>query len=263
MVDPNLIKVYFPDQIRNNPLMGKSMMKEYIQLSILDYLSATKYLRKLIFIGGTCLRLVKGIDRFSEDLDFDCRDMTEDDFRQMSADVIQFLYRSGYKVEQKDKKSPKLTAFRSNIYFPGLLSETGLSRHKDERFLIKLEAQDQGVNYSVEIRNVKGCGFYFPFNVPPDQVLCSMKLKALIERGKGRDFYDLIFLLSQTQPDYYFLSKLLGIRNSDELITAIENRLKHIDLKLKTADFEHLLFEKGKSKRILMFGEFFKEYIGK
>ena len=43
MVDLNLIKNYFPEQISNNTLLGKSMMKEYIQLSILDYLSTVSY----------------------------------------------------------------------------------------------------------------------------------------------------------------------------------------------------------------------------
>ncbi len=78
---------------------GKSMIQEYIQLSILDYLSTTQYIRKFIFIGGTNLRLVKGIDRFSEDLDFDCKETNKEEFVQMSDDVMQFLKRSGYKVE--------------------------------------------------------------------------------------------------------------------------------------------------------------------
>ena len=62
MVDLILIKNYFPEPIRNNVLLGKSMMQEYIQLSILDYLSTTQYIRKLIFIGGTNLRLVMRIE---------------------------------------------------------------------------------------------------------------------------------------------------------------------------------------------------------
>ena len=33
-----------------------------------------------------------------------------------------------------------------------------------------------------------------------------MKLSALLTRGKGRDFYDAIFLLQRTEPDYPFLS---------------------------------------------------------
>jgi predicted nucleotidyltransferase component of viral defense system len=261
MIDLNLIKNFFPEQIRNNTLLGKSMLKEYIQLLILDYLSTTQYIRKLIFIGGTNLRLVKGIDRFSEDLDFDCEEINKEEFLQMSDDVMQFLRRNGYKVESKDKKNSKLTAFRKNIYFPEFLFDTGLSGHRDERFLIKLEAQDQGVNYTGEIKNIKGCGFYFPFPVPPDAVLCAMKATALLDRGKGRDFYDLMFLLGQTKPDYDFLEKRTGIKNAVEFKAEVKKLLKMTDLKTKTRDFDHLLFNRENNKRILRFEEFFEEAI--
>ena len=261
MVDLNIIKNYFPEQIRNNALLGKSMIKEYIQLSILDYLSSTQYIRKLIFIGGSNLRLVKGIDRFSEDLDFDSKEINNEEFLQMSDDVINFLKRNGYKVETKDKDSPKLTAFRRNIYFPKFLFDTGLSGHRDERFLIKIEAQDQGVSYPPEIKNIRGCGFYFPFPVPSDAVLCAMKITALLERGKGRDFYDLMFLLSQTKPDYNFLEKRTGIKNAAELKAEVKKLIKITDLKTKARDFEHLLFNKENNKRILRFKEFFEESI--
>ncbi|HNS45971.1 MAG TPA: nucleotidyl transferase AbiEii/AbiGii toxin family protein [Bacteroidales bacterium] len=261
MVDLYLIKNYFPEQIRNNALLGKSMMKEYIQLSILDYLSTTPYIRKLVFIGGTSLRLVKGSERFSEDLDFDCKEISKEEFMQMSDDVMHFLQRNGYKVESRDKNGPKLKAVRRNIYFPCFLFDMGLSGHRDERFLIKIEAQDQGVNYTHEIKNIKGCGFYFPFPVPPAAVLCAMKATALLERGKGRDFYDLMFLLGQTKPDYEFLSKRIGIKNAAELKTEVKKRLQMTDLKAKTKDFDHLLFNKDNSKRILRFKEFFEESI--
>jgi predicted nucleotidyltransferase component of viral defense system len=228
-------------------------------LLILDYLSTTKYIRKLIFIGGTNLRLVKGIDRFSEDLDFDIKEIDKEEFLQMSEDVMQFLKRNGYKVESKDKNSPKLTAFRRNIYFPKFLFDLGLSGHRDERFLIKIEAHDQGVTYPREIKNIRGCGFYFPFPVPSDAILCAMKATALLERGKGRDFYDLMFLLGQTKPDYNFLAKRIGIKNAAELKDEINKHIKITDLKTKTKDFEHLLFNKENNKRILRFEEFFKE----
>jgi predicted nucleotidyltransferase component of viral defense system len=261
MVDLNLIKNYFPGQIRNNTLLGKSMMKEYIQLLILDYLSTTQYIRKLILIGGTNLRVVKGIDRFSEDLDFDCKELNKEEFLQMSDDVMHFLKRNGYKVESRDSNSPKVKAFRRNIYFPGFLFDTGLSGHRDERFLIKIEAQDQGVTYTREIKNIRGCGFYFPFPVPPDAVLCGMKATALLERGKGRDFYDLMFLLGQTKPDYNFLTERTGIKNAAELKAEVKKRIKNTDLKIKAKDFEHLLFNKENNKRILRFEEFFEESI--
>ncbi len=72
MLKLDQIREYFSPFLRENPLFQKYLLKEYIQLLILDYLSDTKWTRKITFIGGTNLRLVKGIDRFSEDIDFDC-----------------------------------------------------------------------------------------------------------------------------------------------------------------------------------------------
>lgn len=94
---------------------------------------------------------------------------------------------------------------------------------------------DQEVTYTPEIKNIRGCGFYFPSPVPSDSVLCAMKATALLERGKGRDFYDLMFLLGQTKPDYDFHAQRIGINNAAELKSEVIKRIKITDLKTKTA----------------------------
>ena len=261
MIDLNLIRSYFPQHIRENAQFDKDMLKEYIQLMILDFLSSTSYIRKMAFIGGTNLRLVKGIDRFSEDLDFDCKNMTKEEFMAMTDDVLVFLQRSGLNAITKDKENDKLTAFRRNIHFPQLLFDLGLTGHREKRFLVKIESQDQGVDYNPVLVNVKGCGFFFPLPVPPEDVLCSMKLAALLTRSKGRDFYDAMFLLGYTQPNYNFLQKRSGIGSAQDLKVAIEDVLKTTDLSIKKKDFEHLLFNKQNSERILRFAEFAKAAI--
>jgi len=256
MIRIEQIKNYFPVQIRGNSSFDKYILKEYLQLMILDYLSSTPFVRRMAFIGETNLRLVKGIDRFSEDLDFDCKNLSIDEFFEMTNEVIQFLERSGFRVEAKDKENSKLTAFRRNIHFPELLFDLGLSGHKEERFLIKIESQDQGIVYPSVIMNIKGCGFFFPFPVPSDGILCSMKIAAMLNRAKGRDFYDVMFLLSQSKPDYDFLSKRCGVHNLQEFKKATTELLKTVDLKKKQKDFEHLLFNKTNNAKILRFGEF-------
>lgn len=261
MVDISIIKSFFPVQIRDNQVFEKYMLKEYIQLTILDYLSTTPFIRKLCFIGGSNLRLVRGIDRFSEDLDFDCKNLSKAEFVQMSGKVIRYLEQNGYRVELRDKENPKLTAFRTNIYFPEFLFELGLSGHKEERFLIKIKAQDQGVDYTPTVVNIKGCGYYFPLPVPSDSVICAMKAAALLDRAKGRDFYDLMFLLGQTLPDYNFLAKRRGIESPEELKSAIYEVLECTDLNVKMKDFEHLLFNRNNSNRILRFKEYFTDVI--
>lgn len=242
--------------MRDNALYYKYMLMEYLQLMILDYLSATPYVRKVTFIGGTCLRLVKGIDRFSEDLDFDCKEFSRQDFREMTDGILQFIRRSGLNAVVKDRDNPKLTAFRRSFYFPGLLFELGLTGHREERILVKVESQDQQVQYQSVIADIKGCGFFFPMPVPPDGVLCGMKVGAMLERQKGRDFYDAMFLLSQTRPDYGFLAQKTGIANLASLKEAVVKTIETVDLATKMRDFEHLLINKSNSARILRVGEF-------
>ncbi len=256
MISLDHIKSFYPDAMSGRPVFLKHILKEYVQLLILEYLATTRYARKLVFIGGTNLRLVKGIDRFSEDLDFDCKDLAKEDFLAMSGDVLAFLRRNGLKAEARDKDTGRLTAFRRSIHFPELLFELGLSCHREQRFMVKLEAQDQGVAYIPTTAFIKGCGLFFPFPVPPDSVLCAMKIAAMLSRGKGRDFYDAMFLLAQAQPDYNFLAARSGIRNVTELKAATRACLRSVDLRQKQRDFEHLLFHHENSTRIQHVGEF-------
>lgn len=259
MIQLELIKNYFPPGLRDNASFQKHLLKEYIQLLILDFLASTPYIEKIVFIGGTNLRLVKGIDRFSEDLDFDCKDFSREEFLKITDAILHFLQHNGLKAEVRDREKERLKAFRRNIYFPEFLFDLGLTGHRDERFLVKVECQDQQVPYERVMVNIKGCGFYFPFPVPSDGILCSMKISAMLSRRKGRDFYDAMFLLAQTKPDYTFLTDKHGIHNLGELKTAVEEILKLVDLNLKKKDFEHLLFNKKNSERILSVGDFFRE----
>lgn len=168
-------------------------------MSILDFISSTPFIGKIVFIGGTNLRLIKGIDRFSEDLDFDCNDFSREEFMAMTDSVLLFLKRSGFRAEICDTEN--------------------------ERKMV----------------NIKGCGFYFPFPMPSDEVLCSMKISAMLFRKKGRDFYDAMFLLSQSPPDYLFLTERQGIHNLQELKQAASEAINSVDLNHKKRDFEHLL----------------------
>ncbi len=72
-MDIHYINSYYPEQITANAAFQKHIVKEYIQLMVLDYLAASPYICKLSFIGGTNLRLIKGIDRFSKHLLFNTR----------------------------------------------------------------------------------------------------------------------------------------------------------------------------------------------
>lgn len=258
MIRPDEIRNYFPVHLRDNAVFSKYILKEYLLLLILDFISTSPYIRKITFIGGTSIRLIKGIDRFSEDLDFDCKAFSREEFIDLTDGILKYLRNNGIPAEPKDSENPKLKAFRRNIYFPGLLVDLGLTGHRDERFLIKVETQDRLIQYKSETIHIKGCGFFFPMSVPPAPVLCAMKVSAMLDRQKGRDFYDTMFLLSQTMPDFDFLSQKMGISNLTALKEAAETVIMKVDLKSKMRDFEHLLFNKKNATRILRAAEFFR-----
>ena len=277
MIDLEFIRSFFPPVIAKESRFDRYMLKEYLQLLILDHLAATPYINKVSFIGGTNLRLIQGIDRFSEDLDFDCKDLSEDEFMAMTDSVVQYLRQNNVEVETRDKPNPHLTAYRRNLYFPQMLFDLGLTGHRDERLLLKIEAQDQvteqrvpselarkwpsrdgtrqsqSVQYQPVVANVNRMGFFFGIQVPPVDVLCAMKFAAILARQKGRDFYDAIFLLSKTKPNMDFLLARTGIASLEELKTTIIERLKEIDLNHKKRDFMHLLFNESNADRILQF----------
>lgn len=255
MIDLQYIRSFFPPTIARDSRFDRYMLKEYLLLMILDHLATTPFINKVSFIGGTNLRLIQGIDRFSEDLDFDCKNLSEEDFMAMTDSVVNYLKQNNIKVETRDKVNPKLTAFRRNLYFPQMLFDLGLTGHREERLLLKVEAQDQGADYQPEIATINRMGFFFNIQTPPLGVLCAMKFAAILSRQKGRDFYDIIFLLSKTTPDMDFLAARTGIHSLEELKSAVANRLKEVDLNLKKRDFAHLLFNERNAERILSFSD--------
>ena len=255
MIDLQSILAYYPPQIAANASFHKHILKEYIELLALEHLSQSPYAPKIVFIGGTNLRLILGLDRFSEDLDFDCKQLNAEEFISMTDALVEYLRLNGLQVELRDKKNPRLTAYRRNIYFPELLFDMNLTGHREERFLMN-EAQDQGMNYTPQTAMVSRNGFFFPVTVPSKSTMLSMKLAALLARAKGRDFYDTIFLWQQVQPDYDFLRQRCGIGDPEALRKAINDKLDTVDLVQKQKDFEHLLFNPSRSAQILHFRQF-------
>ena len=158
MLDLQNIRAFYPG-FPESPDTDIQLYKEYLELMVLDYLSSHSQIGKLTFIGGTALRLLRQIDRFSEDLDFDCKHLSQEEFASLTDDVVRFLRRNGLPAVAKEKESDALTAFRRTIQFPQLLYDLGLSPYREKKFVLKIEAQDQGVDYQRDMFTVNRDGF--------------------------------------------------------------------------------------------------------
>jgi predicted nucleotidyltransferase component of viral defense system len=258
MINFDEIKSFFAEGLRKNPAHFEYMLKEFFHYRMLDLIFSGEYASKLSFIGGTNLRILHQIQRFSEDLDFDCFDLSREEFMKLTDKVIDRLRQEGINVETDDKeKDKKLVAFRRNIVFPGLLFDLGFTGHREKKLMIKIECESHHYKYDPEKPIIQKFNVFTQIFAPSPSILLSMKTGAVIERGKGRDYYDFIFLSGITDPDFGYLEAKFGISNFTDLYGRILESCKETDFKLKSRDFEKLVFDQAESRKVL----FFKEYI--
>jgi len=190
------------------------MLREYLQFKILEIVFESKYATDLCFLGGTCLRIVHGNRRFSEDLDFDNIKMKEDSFGEVASEIQKQLEREGYEVELKTVMKG---AWHCHIKFPGLLFEEGLSGHREEKILIQLDTEPQHYGFKPERFILNRFEVFTTILTTPLPLLMAQKFYAVInrDRNKGRDFYDLVFLMSKdVTPDYNYLDQKLSVSSA-------------------------------------------------
>ena len=260
MINFEEIKSFFAESLRKNPSHFEYMLKEYFHYRMLDMIYSGEYALKLSFIGGTSLRILHHIQRFSEDLDFDCFNLSREEFVSLTDKVIDRLRQEGIKVEADDKeKDQKLDAFRRNIIFPGLLFDLGFSGHREKKLLIKIECEPHHYAYEPVKPIIQKYNVFTQIFAPSPDILLSMKTGAVLERGKGRDYYDFIFLSGITEPDFGYLELKFGIINYSQLYDRILESCKETDFKLKSRDFEKLVFDPVETKKVLLFKEYIQQ----
>jgi predicted nucleotidyltransferase component of viral defense system len=68
MLDLQQIKQEYPEPLQ---VYKKAIVREYLQVKILQAIFESAQASKLSFLGGTALRIGHGNSRFSEDIDLD------------------------------------------------------------------------------------------------------------------------------------------------------------------------------------------------
>jgi predicted nucleotidyltransferase component of viral defense system len=247
-------------EIRDNyplHLHSKSefLLREYLQYKILELIFESTYAEKFAFLGGTCLRIVYDNQRFSEDLDFDNFDLSETDFEQVSKIVADGLQAEGYKVEIRNVVRG---AFHCYIRFPGILFETGLSGHKEARILINLDTEPQHFDFVPDLHYLNRFDVFAGIKTTPLDLLLSQKITAITQRRqpKGRDFFDTVFLLSRTKPNYGFLTARLGIDTPEALRKHLLAVCSNLNFQALAADVQPFLFNPSDIRRVLSFADY-------
>ena len=197
------MKSYLKAQIETqpSPVQGRNLAREYLQARILGLLQSAGAMVPLAFHGGTALRFLYSIPRYSEDLDFALERATAAfDLRAYLRGIQRAFEAEGYAVSIK--LNDRRVVHSAFVRFPGLLHELGLSPHRSQVLAVKLEVDTHppdgaGLATTVVRRHVT-----LQLQHHDRASLLAGKLYALLQREyvKGRDLYDLLWYISD--PDW-------------------------------------------------------------
>jgi len=256
MLSLNELEKHFPENVRG--LKG-NILREYIQCKVLEIIFDSNIAPQLSFIGGTALRIVYNMNRFSEDLDFDNFNLSEKDFYATSEVVKNKLQLEGFNLEIETLS--RHNTYHYHLKFLDLLYQNMLSTHANEKMLIKVDTQEQGFSYLPEKKLLKKFDILTQINVTPIDILLSMKINALFTRKRvqGRDLYDIAYISSKSKPNYDFLKQKLGVSNSKQLKDKLLVKCEEINFEKIVKDIEPLIFNHNELKKIKLFKEVIKE----
>lgn len=256
MLNLKEIEIQYPAELRP---YKRFILREYLQYKILEIIFSGPFSTKLCFLGGTCLRIIHNQQRFSEDLDFDNFNLSEKEFKSISKNIENKLLSEGYEVECKEIIKG---AFHCYIRFPKILFNEGLTGHLEEKILIQLDTEAQGYKFNPEAFILNKFDVFTSILTTPLPILLAQKFYAVInrKRNKGRDFYDIIFLLSKgIKPDLDYINFKLGITEGNALKNKILETCNTISMQEMADDVAPFLFNPSDVKKILLFKDYLNQ----
>ncbi|PIQ81567.1 MAG: hypothetical protein COV76_08335 [Candidatus Omnitrophica bacterium CG11_big_fil_rev_8_21_14_0_20_64_10] len=163
-----------------------NIAREYCQHLFLSAFYQRHAADRVLFKGGTALRIIYGSPRFSEDLDFSGFGIRKPAIEELITDTLSAVERVGVSIDIEEAKATS-GGYLGIIHY----------RFEDYRVEIRLEIslRDRG---TVKPETALIAGDFLPAYTLlhlPQELLVEEKLKALLDRAKPRDFYDLYFIL--------------------------------------------------------------------
>jgi len=181
--------------------------KDYFQ-NIFLFIISQEYGNELVFKGGTALKKCFGLDRFSEDLDFSCREKVN--FEKIEIGIKRFNIE--YEFEKKEYERGLKLIFRlKGPLYVGVRSS-----------LCRIEIDISFRENILKNPIIKNIGRFlnelpsFEVLVMSEEEILAEKIRAIMSRELARDVYDLWFLLNKgTKIDMEFIKNKLKYYNEE------------------------------------------------
>lgn len=224
------------DNLNSPPLLIRNLLKEKIQLYLLNFIYNSAYGENFLFKGGTCLRICFDLPRLSEDLDFDVKnykELNQDDLAQNFTKYFReklLIKEVGYKISGLNKiiylKFPIVNLFPERNF----ISSTVLHVRVDT-------APIESSSYKEEVSLKATTDFSFIVKRYSATDIFAGKIAAILTREKwegkerqprfkGRDFFDIFWLRQQkVYPNFNYLFDVLKIKKKEEIIDLLNQKL--------------------------------------
>ena len=183
--------------------------KDYFLAVVMQIISSSTWGKKLVFKGGTALNhCYLGQYRFSEDLDFSSNreKISLEDIRKIFSDIPFLTIKKDY-ISEATIKIEKLQ-YAGPLVLPNSLK-------------IEIDFMQNVFLSPVSLRYNNVWGLDFKVLVMDVREICAEKIRAMSDRARYRDFYDLFLLAEKYNPDMNEVVSIIGKKEIRKPITKI------------------------------------------
>ncbi|MFH1896531.1 MAG: nucleotidyl transferase AbiEii/AbiGii toxin family protein [bacterium] len=185
MIDLKLLKPY----AHKYQIDEFTVLREYLQLVFLNAFFGKVGSHEITFKGGTALRLAYGSPRFSEDLDFNCR-VEPKELKVLLEKSVSVAGRAVPDLYFKELETIK--GYSAKLYLKTTIAPMPLTVKLDFSF----REQSENVVSRTIATELPVQSFSLVPIMSAEEILAE-KMRTIFQRKKGRDVYDIWYLLNK------------------------------------------------------------------
>lgn len=192
---------YLLEEAKNNGLpilKRRAILREYLQIVVLNSIYKHNLGKLMFFMGGTALRFFYNMPRFSEDLDFDTPSLNFTEFKEILGGMEKGLNKEGFSPKISEERRNNL--FVAELHFEDLMKLYEIADKRGLDLMIKVEVYKPTWGLQSETSVLSLYGYNFSAVLLGKGNMLSEKLCALFNRKRGRDIYDTLFMLKRKFP---------------------------------------------------------------
>ena len=244
---------YLLEEAKSNALpitKKRAIVREYLQIIILNSIYKHKFGRYFFFMGGTAMRYFYRMPRFSEDLDFNTSALGYREFGDILKTVGKDISKEGFLVTLSSTRRGNL--FVANLVFKDVIEKYGISDKRGMNLMIKIEMYKPKWKLITESKALSMYGYNLTAILMSKSNLLSEKLVALLQRKRGRDIYDTLFMLQRKFPfnENVLTANKIKLPIKDTLLSYLKG-MSGQELKRLAEQVKPFLFKEDEAELIL------------